>query len=109
MRLPKPGDIAPNWRLCSFAGPIIPPTGSLTFRIRYALQQSMSNVIAAIESEIARIEQARNLLAEVGTKKRGTKATAKPLKAKSKMSPAARKRIAAAQPKRWAAVRKAKK
>ena len=70
---------------------------------------SIQDVLSAIDSEIARVEQARNLLQELGTSKRGRKPATKPVKAKRTMSAAARKRIAAAQRKRWAAVRKAAK
>ena len=69
---------------------------------------SLNDVISAIDSEIARIEKARNLLTGPGSRKRGRKPTnTQPAKAKRKMTATARKRIAAAQRKRWAAVRKA--
>lgn len=71
---------------------------------------SMNDVVSAIDAEIARMEQARNLLAETGTRKRGKKPSTKTEnKPKRTMSPAARKKIAAAQRKRWAAVRRAAK
>ena len=75
---------------------------------RYTLSaMSLKDVLSAIDAEIARVEQARALLTETGTGRRGMKPAAKPVKAKRTLSAAARKRIAAAQRKRWAAVRKA--
>jgi hypothetical protein len=62
---------------------------------------SLENVLASIDSEIARLEQARKLLAGSGVKK-----STKP---RGAISAAARKKIAAAQRRRWAAVRKAAK
>lgn len=65
---------------------------------------SQTDLLSLIDSEIARIEQARNLLTGSGASKRGRKpATKTANKPKRTMSAAARKRIAAAQRKRWAA------
>jgi hypothetical protein len=55
---------------------------------------TLDNIIASIDAEIARFTKARALLADSPTK--GT-----PPKSR-KLSPAARKRIADAQRKRWA-------
>jgi hypothetical protein len=61
-----------------------------------------NSIIAGIDAEIRKLEAARSLLAGIG--KRGT--TAKPTtRKKRKLSKAARAKIAAAQRKRWAAVR----
>lgn len=65
---------------------------------------SINDLLASIDSEIARLKQARALLAGIGGGK-----SAPAIKPKRKMSAAARKRIADAQRKRWAAVKKAAK
>lgn len=67
-------------------------------------------ILATIDEEIAILQQARSLLAGESTGTRGGKITsAGPTKVKRTMSPEARKRIADAQRKRWAAQRKAAK
>jgi len=73
---------------------------------------AIDSILAQIDAEIARLMQARSLLATLGT---GAVAVAEPTtakavaKAKRKkkrvLSPEARKRIADAQRKRWAAQR----
>jgi hypothetical protein len=77
---------------------------------------AIENILAQIDSEISRLKQARALLANLETA--ATPSTRKAAKAGSKakrrkkrvLSADARKRIADAQRKRWAAVRaKAKK
>lgn len=71
---------------------------------------SLDNLLSSIDAEIARLQQARALLA--GTGIRGGKAvnssqsTSKPRR-KRVMSAEARKRIGEAQRKRWAAQKKA--
>jgi hypothetical protein len=80
------------------------------------LLMSTESILVQIEAEIARLTQVRSLLANTGkvaTKiiERKTKNTPAPVKAKAKtkarktrvLSPEARKRIADAQRKRWAA------
>ncbi len=68
---------------------------------------SLNDVVSTIDAEIARMEKARNLLAGYAASKGGRKpASNKPAKAKRTMSPAARKKIAAAQRRRWAAVKR---
>jgi len=69
-------------------------------------------ILAQIDSEIARLTQARALLSNTGqvevAVKRGKIAatpSAKKTKKKRNLSPEARKRIADAQRKRWAALR----
>ncbi len=73
---------------------------------------AIENLISEIDAEIARLTQARHLLAggEGGTSFRyganGAKPTGAPRK-KRVLSPEARARIAAAQRKRWAKQKKA--
>jgi hypothetical protein len=70
------------------------------------------DVLAAIDKEIARLQQARDILAgDEETETRGRRVTKQPVKkrtpaakgTKRVLSPEARKRIADAQKKRWAA------
>ncbi|MGD0891731.1 MAG: hypothetical protein ABR923_09375 [Terracidiphilus sp.] len=78
--------------------------------VSYAELMSVDSIIAQIDAEIARLVQVRSLLAsttKVDTKITGrttkkTSATAKVKKTRV-LSPEARKRIADAQRKRWAA------
>ncbi len=72
---------------------------------------AIENILAQIDSEIARLTQARKLLASIGTtpttagrKAKKAAAKAKPRK-KRVLSAEARKKIADAQRKRWAAQR----
>jgi hypothetical protein len=70
---------------------------------------AIDSILAQIDAEIARLTQARSLLANLGTASvaapKAAKA-AKPTKRKKRvLSPEARKRIADAQRKRWAAQR----
>lgn len=71
---------------------------------------AMESILAQIDAEIARLTHIRSLLtsgSDVTAKLRGSKATKAPAKAKGKvrrlLSPEARKRIADAQRRRWAA------
>ncbi len=69
---------------------------------------AIDSILAQIDAEIARLTQARSLLANLGTASvtapKAVKAAAKATKPKKRvMSPEARKRIADAQRKRWAA------
>ena len=72
---------------------------------------SVDSIIAEIDLEIARLQQAQQLLSGTVNRKgpgrpRGT--TARPAsKSKRTLSPAARAKIAAAQKARWAKARKA--
>jgi hypothetical protein len=68
------------------------------------------SIVAEIDAEIARLQQVRALLANTGKAMRLAErtTTAKPRKQRV-LSPEARKRIADAQKKRWAAARAAKK
>jgi len=76
---------------------------------------SLDNLLSTIDAEIARLQQARALLAGTsngtGTRRKSTTtAAASPNKrARRTMSAEARKRIAEAQRKRWAAQKKAAK
>lgn len=65
-------------------------------------------IITAIDKELARLHKVRAGLIEKVKKQSGSSGTAKK-KVKRQLSPAGRARIAAAQRKRWAAVRKEKK
>jgi hypothetical protein len=58
---------------------------------------TIKSILNSIDSELARLKQARALLSSDGTKKTATKT-----RKKRKMSAAARKRIGDAQRKRWA-------
>ena len=67
------------------------------------------SILALIDAEIARLTQVRSLLAGIGnvsvklTERTAKKAPAKKGKKRRVLSPEARKRIADAQRKRWAA------
>ena len=67
------------------------------------------SILALIAAEIARLTQVRSLLAGIGnvavkvTQPKAGKAAAKKTKKRRVLSPEARKRIADAQRKRWAA------
>ena len=77
----------------------------------YSVNMAIENILAQIDSEIARLTQARALLATLGSAPTtsGRKAAKTSAKAKTRkkrvLSADARKRIADAQRKRWAAVR----
>jgi hypothetical protein len=77
----------------------------------YSKDMAIENILAQIDSEIARLTQARALLATLGSAPTtsGRKAAKTSAKAKTRkkrvLSADARKRIADAQRKRWAAVR----
>jgi hypothetical protein len=71
-------------------------------------------ILAALGAEIARLQQVRNLLSGQGTrspiKAQGGRTIGNALAAKKRtLSPEGRERIAAAQRKRWAKVKKASK
>jgi hypothetical protein len=78
---------------------------------------NLTNVIAQIDAEISRLNQAKQALLGISTQKgpgrpRGASTGAKKatsVKPKRKMSAAGRARIAAAQKVRWAKVKKAAK
>lgn len=61
-----------------------------------------TKIIATIDEEIARLEQAKKLLTGLSS------GAPKPAKQKRNLSPEARARIAAAQKKRWAKQKRAK-
>jgi hypothetical protein len=79
--------------------------------LNYPFSMAIENILAQIDSEIARLSQARRLLATLGSA--ASTAGRKPKKAAAKTKPRkkhvlsaeARKRIADAQRKRWAAQR----
>ncbi|MBB6144705.1 hypothetical protein HNQ77_002661 [Silvibacterium bohemicum] len=74
-----------------------------------------TEILAAIDEEIARLQQARNLIggssrsSELTKLGHGTGNGLAAAKKKRTLSPEARKRIADAQKKRWAAEKKAAK
>jgi len=68
---------------------------------------SVTELISSIDAEIARLEQARALLA--GSESGAAKKQVKPRRRRHRLSAEARARIAAAQKKRWAAQKKAAK
>jgi hypothetical protein len=88
-------------------------TGHLckTSGISYSSRMSIENIVSQIDAELARLIEARALLASAGRidlkkvvpAKATAKAAAKTAKKKRILSPEARKRIADAQRKRWAA------
>jgi hypothetical protein len=67
---------------------------------------SFNQILVTIDAEIATLNNARTLLASRGVAK--TLTTAVPKKKRKKMSAAGRKRIAEAQKKRWALLKKKK-
>jgi hypothetical protein len=73
----------------------------------------MSNdpIIAAIDEELAKLREVRRLLAQSGKidTKKLLASTAAKKSSKRTLSPEARAKIAAAQKKRWAAIKRAKK
>ncbi len=77
----------------------------------YSVCMAIENILAQLDSEIARLKQARALLATIGTastasvRKAGKAAAKGKPRKKRVLSADARKRIADAQRKRWAAVR----
>jgi len=75
--------------------------------------ESHRSIIDAIDKEIARLREVRKVLArngKIAEIKRGAKvSTGAKKSSKRKLSPEARARIAEAQRKRWAAIRKAAK
>lgn len=77
--------------------------------MNYPYIMAIENILAQIDAEIARLSQARKLLATIGTTttRAGSKAKKAPAKAnpvkKRVLSADARKKIADAQRKRWAA------
>jgi hypothetical protein len=71
---------------------------------------SMNDLLSTIDSEISTLEQARALLTDSGTGRRGKKSVSKrSVKMKGKLSAEGRRHIVEAQLKRWAAQKKAAK
>jgi hypothetical protein len=68
---------------------------------------SRENIIAAIDEEISKLQQARKMLQSSGGSKltSGITASSKP-RGRRTLSPEARQRIAAAQKRRWAKQKK---
>ena len=70
------------------------------------------SIISVIDAEIARLQQARTILSNIANSRSQGTRTATPTKVTkrvTRLSPEARKRIADAQRKRWAAAKKQKK
>ncbi len=67
---------------------------------------AIEQILSQIDSEIARLTQARKILASIGTGTNGASKAASKAKPRKKrvLSAEARKRIADAQRRRWAAV-----
>jgi hypothetical protein len=65
-----------------------------------------TELLSAVDSEIARLQEARALLAGTGSR---TVKAGRPAKRKYTLSPEARKRIVDAQRKRWAKQKRAAK
>jgi hypothetical protein len=73
-------------------------------------RMSLNDILSTIDADIARLQQARDLIASDGTHTRGKKpAKSRPARAKRTISAAGRQAIADAQRKRWAAQKKAAK
>jgi hypothetical protein len=68
----------------------------------------VQSMIAAIDWEIEKLQKARAILSQDSRVSASNKPAARPRK-KRKLSKEAREKIAAAQRRRWAAVKKAKK
>ena len=79
----------------------------------YICHVNTQEIITALDAEISRLQHARSLIAASGEPKRGGRPaksapSAVPALKKRKLSPEARKKIAAAQKKRWAKQKAAK-
>jgi len=80
-------------------------------KVRYSQRMGIDSIIAQLDSEIARLTQVRALLATTGkvaskiAAATAKKAAAASGKKKRVLSPEARKRIADAQHRRWAALK----
>jgi hypothetical protein len=73
----------------------------------YSVRVSTQEIIAAIDAEILRLQQVRNLISGLGdTKRRGRPLGGSARKAKRTLSAEAREKITAAQRKRWAKQKK---
>ncbi len=73
---------------------------------------NLNSVVAEIDAEISKLQQARRLLAGLttaGTTSSGTTDAALKGRKRTKMSAVARAKISAAQKKRWAKTKSAKK
>ena len=69
----------------------------------------MTSIIAEIDAEIEKLQKARALLSNLDGVVKETPAPVKAVTKRRRLSPKARKAIADAQRKRWAAVKSAKK
>jgi hypothetical protein len=76
------------------------------------VQMNLNSIVAEIDAEISKLQQARRLLAGLtaaGTTSSGTTNAVLKGRKRKKMSAAARAKISAAQKKRWAKTKYAKK
>jgi hypothetical protein len=69
----------------------------------------IESILSEIDAEINRLHEVKRLLSSAGVKAEKESTTAVKKRSKRKLSPEARARIAEAQRKRWAAVRKSEK
>jgi len=75
----------------------------------YNIEMEVKNIIATIDSEIGRLKQVRSILSgETARQAHGVNVKERRAKKKRTLSPEARKRIAEAQRKRWAAQKSGK-
>jgi len=71
---------------------------------------TVTDILFTINSQLSNLKQARALLTDPGTGRRGKKSASKPsIKTKRKLSAEGRRHIVEAQHKRWAAQKKAAK
>lgn len=70
---------------------------------------SIKSILAEIDIEIARLQEVKKLLSSADAKSSKKSTTAAKKRSKRTLSPEARARIAEAQRKRWAAVKRAAK
>jgi hypothetical protein len=70
---------------------------------------AIKSILAGIDVEIARLQEVKKLLSNAGVGSGNKSTTTAKKRSKRKLSPEARTKIAEAQRKRWAAVRKSAK
>ncbi len=70
---------------------------------------AIKSILAEIDVEIARLQEVKKLLSSAGVASGNKSTTSAKKHSKRKLSPEARARIAEAQRKRWAAVKKSTK
>jgi hypothetical protein len=70
---------------------------------------TIQSILKELDAEIARLQEVKRLLSSAGVVSGHKRTTAAKKRSRRKLSPEARARIAEAQRKRWAAVRKSSK